>query len=326
MDFQSQFLQIGDVQIRYYGIIIVTAMLIATIIAARIAKQSGRDPEHVYGALTWAIIPGIIFARLWFVLFPPASFCAPGVEVCRDTAWFLENFFDTTNGAIAIWSGGLSIFGAVIGGLLGAYIYLRRNKLPVGPWVDMAAIVLPLGQAIGRWANFINQELYGLPTDLPWGLNIPIDIRPEEYRSIEYYNSGFHPLFLYESIWSFIAFLVLFWLWNNRRDMFNAGDFFLLYIAQYSFIRFFLEFIRIEVTYVPGTEINLAQVFTLITFILAIGAFLMRRSNVSDEGYPDPIETEEIGYLQRKSAERAAAAAPASDSPPVESASGSDSD
>lgn len=300
MEFQSQFLQIGDVQIRYYGIIIVTAMLIATIVAARIAQKSGRDPEHVYGALTWAIIPGIIFARLWFILFPPASFCAPGVEVCRDTAWFFENFFNTTNGAIAIWSGGLSIFGAVIGGFLGAYIYLRRNKLPIPVWLDFAGIVLPLGQAIGRWANYVNQELYGLPTNLPWALDIPLEIRPEEYRGIEYYNSGFHPLFLYESIWNLIAFFVLFWLWNNRRHAFKAGDFFLLYVAQYSVVRFFLEFIRIEVAYVPGTEINIAQVFTLVTFILSMGAFLYRRSQSGDEGYPGPIETEEIGYLQRK--------------------------
>ena len=156
MEFQSQFIQIGNVQIRYYGIIIVTAMLMATVIAARLAKKTGRDPEHVYGALTWAIIPGIILARLWFVFFPSESL---GV----DRSYLLENFFNLENGAIAIWSGGLSIFGAVLGGLLGTLVYLRRNKLPVAPWLDIAAVVLPLGQAIGRWANYVNQELYGKP-------------------------------------------------------------------------------------------------------------------------------------------------------------------
>ena len=91
MEFQSQFIQIGSVQIRYYGIIIVAAMLMATFVAVNIAKRSKRDPEHVYGALTWAIIPGIIFARLWFVFFPPLS----STEIGRNTEWYLNNFFNT---------------------------------------------------------------------------------------------------------------------------------------------------------------------------------------------------------------------------------------
>src|SRR5690606_35274455 len=106
-------------QIRYYGIIIVLAMLVGAMVAARLAKRAGRDPDHIWGALTWAIIPAIVGARLWFVLFPPAAV----VDAGRNTMWYLQNFFNIENGAIAIWSGGLSIFGAVIGGFLGAYIY-----------------------------------------------------------------------------------------------------------------------------------------------------------------------------------------------------------
>src|SRR5690606_7273565 len=118
--------------------------------------------------------------------------------------WLIENFFNLENGGIAIWSGGLSIFGAVLGGLRGTLIYLRRNKLPVPPWLDIAAVVLPLGQAIGRWANYVNQELFGKPVtgfleDLGWGLDIAVNARPEAYRAIEYFNDKFHPLFLYES-------------------------------------------------------------------------------------------------------------------------------
>lgn len=284
MDFQSQFIQIGNVQIRYYGIIIVTAMLVATVIAARLAKRTGKDPEHVYGALTWAIIPGIILARLWFVLFPPNNLTAgcatPDVnDVCRNVQWFAENWNNLTDGPFAIWSGGLSIFGALLGGFLGAYIYLRRNKLPMGQWLDIAAVVLPLGQAIGRWANFINQELYGTPTGVSWwGLNIPVDARPEQYRAIEYYAAKFHPLFLYESLWNFGAFLVLLWLFNRHRNRFRAGDFFLIYIAQYAFIRFLLEFIRVETTLVDlaGRSVNLSQLVCVLAFILAVGALVYR--------------------------------------------------
>jgi phosphatidylglycerol---prolipoprotein diacylglyceryl transferase len=288
MEFQSQFIQIGNVQIRYYGIIIVTAMLIATVVAARLAKRSGKDPEHVYGALTWAIIPGIIFARLWFVLFPPINFtqgCGsadPGA-ICRNTAWFFQNFFDLQEGAIAIWSGGLSIFGALLGGLLGAYIYLRRNRLPVGQWLDIAAVVLPLGQAIGRWANFINQELYGTPVpeflrNLNFGLVIPVENRPEPYGALEYYDARFHPLFLYESLWNFAAFVVLYSLYTRNRSRFRAGDFFLIYIAQYAFVRFLLEFLRIEVTLVNigGNNVNLSQLVCVLLFVFAVGTLLYR--------------------------------------------------
>lgn len=266
---------IGDLQIRYYGIIIVVAMLLATVIAARLAQRSGKDPEHVYGALTWAIIPGIIFARLWFVLFPPIDV----VEAGRDTAWFFQNFFDTTDGAIAIWSGGLSIFGAILGGMLGAYIYLRRNKLSVPQWFDIAAIVVPLGQSIGRWANFVNDELYGKPTDLPWGISIDRDLLPEIYQGIEYYNSKFHPIFLYESLWSFGAFLVLMWLFTNRRNAMKIGDFFLLFVMQYAVVRFGLEFLRVQVTELQGTDINMSQLVTGIAFILALFLYFMRRSS-----------------------------------------------
>lgn len=283
MEFESQFIQIGNVQIRYYGIIIVAAMLAATLVAARLAKRVKQDPEHVYGALTWAIIPGIIFARLWFVLFPPQTL----VDAGQDTAWYFENFFNTDNGAIAIWSGGLSIFGAVLGGLLGAYIYLRRNKLQTGLWLDLAAVVLPLGQAIGRWANYINDELFGKPTDLPWGITIPRETIVEnfpQYSGIEYFNSKFHPLFLYESLWSLAAFFVLLWLFNNWRNRFIPGDFFLIYVAQYSFIRFLLEFLRVEVTMVG--DINLSQLVTAVLFVGSVGLLLYRhRPGITHTGY-----------------------------------------
>src|SRR5258708_4763792 len=123
MVFKQEYIVIADrVQIRYYGIIIVVAMLIAAWVAARLAKRDGRDPDYVWGALTWAIIPAIILARLAFVLAPPSSLVEQGMT----TTWFFQHFFDLQNGAVAIWSGGLNIFGAVIGGLLGAYIYMRR--------------------------------------------------------------------------------------------------------------------------------------------------------------------------------------------------------
>jgi len=279
MRFEAEYILLFDrLQLRYYGIIIVLAMLIAATVAARLAKRDGRDPDHVWGGLTWAIIPAIVMARLWFILFPPVSLIEQGM----DTAWFFENFFNLQNGAIAIWSGGLSIFGAVIGGLVGAYLYLRKNKQPILPWLDIAGITLPLGQAIGRWANYVNQELYGTVTTLPWGITIDANHRLGEYRSLIDYpvaTTRFHPLFLYESLWNFIAFIVLANLFLRRRANFRPGDFFLLYLIQYSFIRFLLEFIRVEVTLIGG--VNVSQVVTGITFVVALVIFLYRRRQVT---------------------------------------------
>lgn len=300
MDFQQEFVVLFDtIQIRYYGIILVAAMLVAASVAARLAKRSGMDPEHVWGALTWAIIPAIIGARLWFVIFPPTAL----VEQGMDTAWFFQNFFNLQNGAIAIWSGGLSIFGAVLGGALGTYLYMRRNKLPLRPWVDIAGVGLPLGQAIGRWANFINQELYGIPTTLPWGISIDQVHRVGIYRNlVEYPLEGegavrFHPLFLYESLWSLLAFIILLNLYQQRaRFNLRFGDIFLLYLMQYSVIRFLLEFIRVEIAYLPGTTLNVSQIMTVIVFVLALVGFILnRRSPVADPGStPEPsVATDE---------------------------------
>ena len=112
MEFTQEFLLLGDtIQVRYYGIIIVFALLVGAFVASLLARRDGRDPDHIWGGLTWAIIPGIILARLWFVFFPPAELIAgcgsddPNA-ICQDVAWFMENFFDTNNGAIAIWNGG----------------------------------------------------------------------------------------------------------------------------------------------------------------------------------------------------------------------------
>ena len=350
MEFQAEYIELANrLQIRYYGIIIVLAMLVAATVAARLAKRTGKDPDHVWGALTWAIIPAIMLARLWYVVFPPAATVAQGM----DFAWFIQNIGNLENGPLAIWSGGLSIFGAVLGGLIGAYLYLgplhnriarllariwriiavlvvvglvvlfsanqpvqiliaavgfgiiilsfippvRRffagedkpfpdEGLPIASWLDIAGVCLPLGQAIGRWANFVNQELYGRVTSLPWGITIDASHRVEPYTSpIDFptATTRFHPLFLYESLWNFLAFIILLNLYLRRRNDFRAGDFILIYVMQYSFIRFLLEFLRVEVAYIPGTTINSSQATSVVGFVIALVIFLYRRRTATKQ-------------------------------------------
>ncbi len=294
MVFKAEYIVLFDrVQIRYYGIIIVLAMLVAAWVAARLAKRDGRDPDHIWGALTWAIIPAIVLARLWFVIFPPSSV----VEQGMDTAWFFQHFFDLQNGAIAIWSGGLSIFGAVIGGFLGAYVYIRRNHLPLAAWLDIAGVALPLGQAIGRLANYVNQEIYGTVTSLPWGITIEQSKRVAPYRSLIDFpvaTTKFHPLFLYEMLWNVLAFVVLLNIFQRNRAKLRYGDVFLLYVMQYSFVRFLLEFMRVEISVIPGTSINSSQIFSLAAFIAAFVVFLYRQRNaptVEEAAKAQPVAT-----------------------------------
>jgi phosphatidylglycerol:prolipoprotein diacylglycerol transferase len=142
--------------------------------------------------------------------------------------------------------------------------------MPIAPWLDIAAVGLPLGQAIGRWANFVNQELYGFPTDLPWGISIDSAHRVAPFKSLVEYplTQGFHPLFLYESLWSLLFFIVLLNIFLRYRRRLFSGDVFLIYLLQYSAIRFLLEGIRVEVTMIGG--VNLSQAFMAVVFVVAL--------------------------------------------------------
>ena len=339
MEFEQTHLVLGNLQIRYYGIIIVVALLAGAYVASMLAARGGRDSDHIWGGLTWSIIPGIIGARLWFILFPPVSLVAGcGTEggVCQNTAWFLANFFDRESGAIAIWTGGLGIFGGMIGAALGVYLYLshwhnriiglfttiltpllwilqlinwlfdkavgfaRSKDVPpfryqrpasafpdegmrMAPWLDIAAVSIPLGQAIGRFANYVNQELYGAPTNLPWGIQIPRDARVAPFESLIEYpvDTLFHPIWAYEAIWSLIAFYVLWRIYHQYRDRLLSGDLLLIYIAQYSFVRFLLEFLRVEIAVIGETGINSSQTITLIGFVVSLGFLLYRHRSAS---------------------------------------------
>ena len=291
MEFGPQAIEIGNIQIRYYGLIIVAAILVAASVAARLAKRDGKDPDHIWGAMFGAVILGIIGARLWYVLFPPVSAVAAG----RDTAWYLANFFNLDGGAIAIWTGGLHIFGAFAGGFLGAYIYLRQNKLKVLEWLDIAAIALPLGQFIGRFANYVNQELYGLPTGIPgFGLSIAREFRVGEYtKTVTYPLAGptetlFHPLFLYEGLLMLVVFFVLIRLFNSQRQNLKPGTIFFLYLASYSGVRYALEFLRIEVNLLRmydaagnvTNRINVSQFMAGLGFVLSLIGLVPRWGSI----------------------------------------------
>jgi phosphatidylglycerol:prolipoprotein diacylglycerol transferase len=253
---------IGPIPIRFYGIILMLGAVAAAFLSVREARRRGQDPEVVWDGLVWVIIGGIIGARLYHILTPPPSMLEQGIT----THYYLTHPLD----ALAIWHGGLGIPGAVIGGLLAMYLFCRKNNVNFGVWTDIAAPGVALGQAIGRWGNFFNQELYGTPTDLPWGIFIEPQFRLPEFAQYTHY----HPTFLYESLWNLGNMALLLWMGRRYADRLKTGDLFLTYLIGYPIGRFLLEFMRLD-SPVIGT-INTNQIFMLVVALASGAAIFMR--------------------------------------------------
>jgi phosphatidylglycerol:prolipoprotein diacylglycerol transferase len=248
--------------VRFYGIILMMGAVAAAILAEREARRRGQSGDLVWDGLIWVLIGGIIGARIWHILTPPPSMVDAGITV----SYYLTHPLDM----LAIWRGGLGIPGAVIGGIAALYLFCRRRKLDFPMWLDIAAPALALGQAIGRWGNFINQELYGAPTSLPWKIFIEPQNRLQSYQDQAYY----HPLFLYESLGSFAIVILLLWLARRKADWVKSGDIFLVYLIAYPTLRFLLEFIRLDSAQVAGLNAN--QTFMGVVAIAAAVTLVLR--------------------------------------------------
>jgi len=264
---------IGDWMVHYYGIIIMLGVLAASYLASRLAANHSQDPEVIWDCMPWLLLGGIVGARLWHIATPPASMVARGITF----GYYLTHPLD----AIAIWNGGVGIPGAVIGGALALYWYTRSKRLSFAMWVDFIAPGLALAQAIGRWGNFINQELYGAPSNLPWAIFIEPAKRLAEYQTVEYY----HPLFLYESLWNLLNMGVLLLVGRRWRDWLKPGDIFSLYMIIYPVGRFYLEFLRLDPSPVAGLNVN--QSLMAVTAVLGV-VLLITRHHKSNQVEVDP--------------------------------------
>lgn len=276
---------IGPLFIRYYGIILMLGAVAAAFLAEREAHRRKLNSEFVWDALIWVLIGGVIGARLWHVFTPPPSM----LVVDPITGKLANPYF--AGGTIRIldilttWKGGLGIPGAVIGGVLALYWYCRRKKVNFLVWVDVAAPALALGQAIGRWGNFINQEVYGAPTDLPWAIKIDPANRLPGYFQYETY----HPLFLYESLWNLANMAFLLWLGRRFVNWLKEGDLFLVYLISYPFGRFLLEFLRLDSPHIGS--INTNQAVMLIVALASAGILIWRHRKAKNVGStPEKIE------------------------------------
>lgn len=221
-------------EVRWYGLLIAIAVLLGTILALREAKRKGVKEESIIDMLLFAVPGAIIGARLYYVIFQ----------------W---DYYSQNPGEILnLRGGGLAIHGVIIGGALVAYVFTKVKKMNFFTVADIVAPSLILGQAIGRWGNFANQEAHGGPTDLPWGIMVD--------------GVKVHPTFLYESIWNFLLFGFL--LWYRRKKAKAEGEVFAIYLVLYSVARFFIEGLRTD-SLMLG-PIRVAQLISVIIIISGI--------------------------------------------------------
>ena len=218
----SNGIQIGPLNLRAYGLFIALGVFAAVWLTDRRWRARGGAPGVISSIAFWAVPGGLIGARLYHI------------------ATDYELYTHHPLNAFKIWAGGLGIWGAVAGGVLGGAFYVRRHRLDLAALLDSVAPALPLAQAIGRWGNYFNQELFGRPTSLPWGLRIGPSHRPAAFANA----ATFHPTFLYESLWDLGV--VLFLLWAEKHIRLRKGYLFALYVAAYTFGRFWIEYLRID--------------------------------------------------------------------------------
>jgi phosphatidylglycerol:prolipoprotein diacylglycerol transferase len=242
---------IGPLAVHWYGIMLTLGVISTLTVAAIEAKRRGEDPERVLSAALIVIPLGIIGARLYHVI--------------DQLDFYLRN------PAAIIGGAGLGIFGAVAGGALGLIIYTKWKKLGTLRWMDIVAPGLILAQAIGRWGNFFNQELYGYPTDLPWAIYIAPAHRLPGYEAFSHY----HPLFFYESMWNLIGFALLMILGRKLKSRLLDGDIFFGYAIYYCLGRFFLEMFKPNVWTIGG--VPTAQWVCGVIIATSIAAMLYRR-------------------------------------------------
>jgi phosphatidylglycerol:prolipoprotein diacylglycerol transferase len=239
---------VGPFTLRYYGLFIALGIVIGTRLTGRELARKGYDGALAIESLFFVVPLGVVGARLYHV------------ATEYDSQYAASSF----SSILKVWNGGLGIYGAVAGGFVGLLLFSWYRRINPLVFADAAAPGLALGQAIGRWGNYFNQELFGGPSDLPWAIRISSHNRPAQFADVE----TFHPTFLYESIWDLLVCLALLWIARRFSEWLKNGDVFLLYVSLYSVGRFFVETLRIDPAFLIGDSIrgNL-----LVSSVLALG-------------------------------------------------------
>jgi phosphatidylglycerol:prolipoprotein diacylglycerol transferase len=247
----------GPFALRYYGLCIALGIAAATWLTGRELARKGYDSTLALDSLFFVVPLGFIGARVYHVV--------------TDYSLYAD---DPIPDIFEVWNGGLGIYGAVAAGFLGVLLFSWYRGISPLVFADAAAPGLVLAQAIGRWGNYFNQELFGRPSDLPWAIQISPENRPTEFANV----ATFHPTFLYESIWDLLVCLALLWIARRLANRLRDGDILLLYVSLYSVGRFFVETLRIDPAFLIGDSIR-GNLF--VSSVLALGfalVFFLRHS------------------------------------------------
>jgi prolipoprotein diacylglyceryl transferase len=243
----------GPFALRYYGLCIALGIAAGTWLTSRELGRKGYDPALALDALFFTVPLGFIGARAY--------------HVATDYDLYAGDPFP---GVFAVWNGGLGIYGAVIGGFIGVLIFARVRGISPLVFADAAAPGLILAQAIGRWGNYFNQELFGRPSNLPWAIEIAPENRPADFADA----TAFHPTFLYESVWNLLVCLALLWVARRFADRLKNGDILLLYVSLYSVGRFFVEALRVDPAFLIGNFRGNLFVASILALTFALIFFL----------------------------------------------------
>ena len=247
--------------LRWYGLLVMLGVVVGAWIAEKEIKRRGGDGNHVWDAIVWVLPAGVIGARLWYVV----------NTTLGGNRYYLENPVKIIN----IPEGGLHFFGGLLFGAIALYFYMRRYKLDAWLLLDSIAPVTLIGQAIARPANFINQELYGQPTTLPWGISIDASHRIASYSDLGLYpveTTRFHPTFAYEMIWNFLAAALLIWLARRYADKMKPGTVFGGWLVLAGAGRTLIEIFRPDQPKIPGTAITYSA---LVSMLMAVAGLIL---------------------------------------------------
>ena len=250
--------------LRWYGVLVMLGVVVGSWIAERELTRRGENGEHIWNALVWMLPIGVIGARLWYVV----------NATLGGSTYYLENPLQILN----IPQGGLHIFGGLLFGAVVMVFYVKRHNLDLWLLLDVAAPVTLIGQAVARPANFINQELYGQPTTLPWGIPIEAQHRLPQYSDMTLYpeSTRFHPAFAYEMLWNFVTAGALLWLARKFPEKFKPGSMFGWWLVIAGVGRVIIEAFRPDQPRIPGTDLSYSRLVAGLMALAGVVLLLVR--------------------------------------------------
>ena len=256
------YIRIFGYNIYLYGLLITAGFILAALYLLKRSQALGLTKDNILDLVIMAVPFGLLGARIYYIVFNASHYFGAG-------KW--RNMF-------MIREGGLAVYGGVIGGAIAFYVYSRVKKMPVGKLWDAAAFGLFIGQAVGRWGNFVNREAFGVETSVPWKMGLTLGTR----------TVYVHPTFLYECLWNIVGFVLLHIISKKWERKFY-GQFFTFYVAWYGLGRYMIEGLRTDSLYITGTDIRISQLLAALSFSVAV-IVLIRKHFQNREGFREGLQ------------------------------------